>query len=192
MAKAIRSKKTPPKAAKRQGEWLFRIHREYGPRIFQIALNRLNDREWARDAVQEVFLQLARRPHLSKGIENEEKYLSAMARRVSLNMMLKRNRWPVTGLPNESVTEPSFRSPVHMLLERDFFNRMEHAIEKWDPRLQFLGRMYLGSIGSELPSVKELADAMSVPVNTAKTRMRRVRQLFLAELEKERKKSFVA
>src|SRR3989338_9398630 len=104
MAKAIRSKKTPPKAARRQGEWLFRIHREYGPRIFQIALNRLNDREWARDAVQEVFLQLARRPHLSKGIENEEKYLSAMARRGSLNMMVKSNSFPLTRFPNKTVT----------------------------------------------------------------------------------------
>lgn len=64
----------------------------YGNDLYSVALWRCNSIEDAEDAVQEVFLRLARRPQLLSRLKNPRAYLLRMARNAAVDALKRRTK----------------------------------------------------------------------------------------------------
>ena len=61
---------------------LERLYDEHAPALFAFLLNLTRDEADTRDALQEVFVKLARKPHLLGGVRNERAFLLRLSHNI--------------------------------------------------------------------------------------------------------------
>lgn len=69
------------------------LYRRYGPMVLRRCRWMLRDESWARDAMQDVFVQLLRRED-SLSVDHPSSLLHRIATNVCLNLLRSRNRHP--------------------------------------------------------------------------------------------------
>lgn len=145
--------------------------------VFSLALHALRNREAAEDLTQDVFLSLYR--NLSR-IESAA-HAVAWLRRVASHRCideLRRPRHPEE-LASEIACDPTIKNPSHdPFLE----SRLQQLIAMLPPR----ARLVIVMRYQEDLDPSEIAHALSMPVNTVKSHLRRALAVLRARLLKER------
>lgn len=70
---------------------LARLYDQHADALFAFLLNLTRDQAETRDALQEVFLKLARRPDLVHGLRDERAFLLRLARNTALDLFRRRD-----------------------------------------------------------------------------------------------------
>lgn len=102
---------------------LARIYDQHSDALFAFLLSLTHDQAETRDALQEVFLKLARRPELLNGLRDERAFLLRLARNTALDLFRRRdagkrnetryaNEASSQFLPAEAPDEQVFRDAV--------------------------------------------------------------------------------
>ena len=130
--------------------------------------------EDARDALQETFLKCWHRRQQIDDIKN----LRAWVFRIALNTGrdFRKTAWNRRrqSLHEDFVMASTADSPPAGLMKNEELHRLRHAVAKLPPEQQ---EVFLLRQNGDL-SYPEIADAMSIPLGTVKTRMRSaIRQL---------------
>ena len=150
-----------------------RLYQALGPRLYQFFLRNTRNVDVAMDKTQEVFEKL-----FQHRADFDHGKLKTWAFRIARNLLIdwwrKKSRLeiPTEVLPEIPDREDDLGSSVVERLARDELIRLVDAcLEELseDDRL-VLGLVYLGGL-----SLPELAEAMEIPLGTAKTRARQAR-----------------
>lgn len=138
------------------------LFEEFGEKLFQYALSLLNHSQDAEEAVQNVFMKLARNPQLLKGVRNPRAYLYTAIRHESGDLRKNRGR----ELPLEEYGGEGFFSRNSHLGEEEIL--LQEGVMKLplEQREVLFLRVY-----QEL-SFKEIAQLLGISINTAASRYR--------------------
>lgn len=100
---------------------LAEFYSKYKDRLFGIAYSKLNSKEAAEDAVQDVFSEIADKPELFFGIPEEKRlaYADVIVKNISVDMFNCKNKMPVDEL-DETVED------TKVSLENSLFDKMSH------------------------------------------------------------------
>ena len=143
-------------------------------RVYAIALHYLRDREEARDAAQDIFVRLYQKLHTVR----DDKPFLAWVMRISRNLCVDRLRrlsvrTPAHSVPLEDAPEPTARLP----------SPEESCLNSARDRLVYRALGTLSERNREIILLKdiqelklvEIADMMSAPLGTIKSRWNRAR-----------------
>lgn len=161
---------------------------EYSGLVFNLALRTCGDRDLAYDLSQEIFLKIFR----SLGKFRCRSSLKTWTYRVCLNhcrtrLARRRKRQrvaaPLTTVEGREVevVDPS-RGPEQRALARDEGDRLARALPRLEP--QFREALLLRDL--EGLSYQEVADVLSVPIGTVRSRIARGRDQLRRALLQER------
>lgn len=153
--------------------WEALIRRLEG-RVYAIALHYLRDREEARDAAQDIFVRLYQKLHTVR----DDKPFLAWVMQISRNLCVDRLRrlsvrTPAHSVPLEDAPEPTVRLP----------SPEESCLNSARDRLVYRALGTLSERNREILLLKdiqelklvEIADLMSAPLGTIKSRWNRAR-----------------
>ncbi|HTV43509.1 MAG TPA: sigma-70 family RNA polymerase sigma factor [Candidatus Sulfotelmatobacter sp.] len=68
-----------------------RLYDEHAQSIFAFLLNFTRDEHDTRDLLQEIFVKIAREPHLLENVRNERAYLIRLARNAAIDFIRRRD-----------------------------------------------------------------------------------------------------
>ena len=144
---------------------LTRLFQRHSKLVFSVAMRVLNDREDAEDVLQEIFMQIWRKPlDLRETQQSIEPLLAVMARNRAVDSIRKRKlTQPVEELPIASSLDVAASSERHLLL-----NRVREIARKLPPEQQTaLDLAFFQGL-----THTEIADTTGTPLGTVKTRIR--------------------
>jgi RNA polymerase sigma factor (sigma-70 family) len=140
--------------------------RAYAPQLHRFLLKGLGNDQDARDAAQEVFLRLARAPHVEL-IQNPIKYLYGIARYVVAEIHHRRSRELVEF--NSELTDQQTDGSLGVPMDpfADSVATLQALNQALD-RLRPLEREIIWLIRREGMSYEEVAQALNIKRNTVK------------------------
>ena len=142
------------------------LYDRYAGRVMALLLHLLRDHRDADDVLQETFWQVWRTAaSYDAGRANPVAWMLLIARSRALDALRRRGRKPM----HELQTEPSSpRDPVTHLETLELGDRVRDALARLsDDQRQAIQLSYYGGL-----SHQEIADKLSIPLGTAKTRIR--------------------
>lgn len=155
-------------------QWFNDLYREAAPKIYQIALYRLQDKSYAEDIVQETFLALVGKIAHVRYHPNPTGWLMVTARFLLLQKLKEDARRTKTALREEGVlaetTTPAQAPSLGDILP---------------PGLTPREQMLLIWFFEENLSYQEIADRLQIPVLTCRTQMFRSRKHYRKLAEKD-------
>lgn len=147
------------------------LFEQYHEAIFAYLYRLLNDREWAHDLTQDVFLQVFRHKQAIQSLNNERAWLYRIASNLAFNALKRQRRF--TWLPWHQ--EDSYRvqktGPAEQVGERA---AVEAALNKLSPNYRAPLLLY-SRYGF---SIREVAVAMDLSEGAVKNRLYRAREMF--------------
>lgn len=152
-------------------------------RLFGIAYSRLHNKESAEDAVQDVFLRLAKDARKFFGLSDRERvmYADVIARNVTVDMYRRANKLYTTEL-SEDISENGSDNPLEAELLYRFTKEKLTELLNGLPPLQ-RDVLFLRTVHDM--TVKEIAEKLSVSENTVRQRLFRARNTIKEALERE-------
>src|SRR5580765_5467958 len=139
---------------------LAELYDRHGAALFRVAWTLLRSRPDAEDAVQEVFLALARSPSTLKRIENPRAYLFSALRHAAARIVARRKNEP---LPDE----PPVRAPVAEL-DIDVADQLERGLASLPgEQREVIGLKIDGGL-----TFAEIAAVLGIRLKTAASRYR--------------------
>lgn len=155
----------------------------YGGRVYNIALRITNDADAAADCAQEAFIRAYRALHRYDPALPIGPWLYRIVTNTSLNHV---QRWhahqtPVEELPESA--EPGAAGPESSALRREELGEVLAAMAELAPHY----RAALTLRHLQQLSYQEVADALGIPLGTAKTHLHRARAALMARLAARRK-----
>lgn len=142
------------------------LYDEHGPRAFRFLLALLGNRAEAEDALQAVFVELARNPEVLDRIESPGAYLIAAARNIALRARATSERRRTKEAPLVAAEFLAARDPERY--DPTEVARLERAIRQ----LPDEQREVLCLKAFERMTFNEIAAALGIPANTAASRYR--------------------
>lgn len=141
------------------------VFRRYGTAVYSVALRVLHDTGQAEDVMQEIFLQLWRKPKaFEQGRGSLGAWLVVVARNRSIDTLRKRK-------PTDSVDDVVLASPGNLASEAERNSMMEKVRDVLGT-LPMEQRKSLELAYFEGMSHSEIAAATGDPLGTVKTRIR--------------------
>lgn len=147
----------------------------YGDEILRLCLLYLGDRRLAEDAFQETFIKAWRQAHTFRGESSMKTWLSRIAVNTCRDMLrsgwlrMMRKSEPIEKLMNLSASEQEQDTTV-----RDAVLRLPGKYR------EIIVLYYYQEM-----KIREIAQALRLPVNTVSTRLRRARALLCGMLGEE-------
>lgn len=154
-------------------------------RLFGIAYSKLNNREAADDAVQEVFSEIADKPEIFFGIPEEKRlaYADVMVKNISVNMFKSANKMPTEEL-DENIED------TRISLENSLFDKISRdEILTFIDGLPTLQRSVLILHCLFGLSVDETAQRLNISLTVANKRLTLARKA-IKEFVDERRKNY--
>jgi RNA polymerase sigma-70 factor (ECF subfamily) len=138
-------------------------------KLFGVCLRILRDRTEAEDALQDIYIKVwEKAENFQAGKASAITWLVTIARNASIDRLRRRASLPRTVEEAVDVADNA-PSPESETATSHSFRRLKSCMESLDPRhAHALRGVYLGG-----HTYREAADALDIPVNTAKTWIRR-------------------
>lgn len=153
---------------------LERLVERYKSKLFNTIYRMVPDRETAEDILQETFLRVYRERRSYNPIYCFSTWVYTIALNLTKNELKRRSRWRFFGLvPNENHSGPTEERQGHLNY------LMEQAISKLPNRYRMV--FVLRDI-SQL-SYEEIAQTLSIPLGTVKSRVNRARLMLQENLK---------
>jgi RNA polymerase sigma-70 factor, ECF subfamily len=139
------------------------LYDEYARPLFRVAWTLLRSHQDAEDAVQEVFVGLARSRSTVRRIENLRAYLFGALRHAVTRLARRGKRCPVSGVPDEASREAEREA-----VDADLSDWLERAVAELPHEqrevltLKLDGRL----------TFEEVAEVLEISANTAASRYR--------------------
>ncbi len=143
-------------------------------RVYAIALHYLRDREEARDAAQDIFVRLYEKLHTVRDDKPFLAWLVRLARNSCIDRLRRlRVRTPAHSVELNEAPEPATGSPTpeEVCLDTDRDRRLYRALGTMDEREREI--IVLKDI--QEMKLAEIAEMMSAPLGTIKSRWHRAR-----------------
>jgi RNA polymerase sigma-70 factor (ECF subfamily) len=150
--------------AQRDKRALQQLYSRHHVRIYRFALRFLNDA--AEDTVSEVFIDVWRQAERFEGRSQVTTWLLAIARNKALSMLRRRSNEELDDEVAEFIEDPSDNPEVAMLK-----SQRASVLQDCLTQLSPAHREIVDLVYYHEKSVEEVAEIISVPANTVKTRM---------------------
>lgn len=140
------------------------IYKTYSPKIFRVCMGYVNDRDWAKDLVQETFIQVWKSLH---GFRNESAigtWIFRIASNICLRQIERSSRMQKTGMPAQ-LEEQSDEQP----------NEQIAVLYKCIATLPESERLIISLVLEELPQ-KEIADITGITEGNLRVKIHRIKQ----------------
>jgi RNA polymerase sigma-70 factor (ECF subfamily) len=145
---------------------LQQLYSRHHVRIYRFALRFLNDEAAAEDTVSEVFIDVWRQAERFEGRSQVTTWLLAIARNKALSMLRRRSNEELDDEVAEFIEDPSDNPEVAMLK-----SQRASVLQDCLTQLSPAHREIVDLVYYHEKSVEEVAEIISVPANTVKTRM---------------------
>jgi len=142
------------------------LYSRHHVRIFRFALRFLNDEAAAEDTVSEVFIDVWRQAERFEGRSQVTTWLLAIARNKALSLLRRRSSEELDDEVAEFIEDPSDNPEVAMLK-----SQRASVLQDCLTQLSPAHREIVDLVYYHEKSVEEVAQIISVPANTVKTRM---------------------
>jgi RNA polymerase sigma-70 factor, ECF subfamily len=152
--------------AQRDKRALQQLYARHHVRIYRFALRFLNDEAAAEDTVSEVFIDVWRQAERFEGRSQVTTWLLAIARNKALSMLRRRSNEELDDEVAEFIEDPSDNPEVAMLK-----SQRASVLQDCLTQLSPAHREIVDLVYYHEKSVEEVAEIISVPANTVKTRM---------------------
>ena len=152
--------------AQRDKRALQQLYSRHHVRIYRFALRFLNDEAAAEDIVSEVFIDVWRQAERFEGRSQVTTWLLAIARNKALSMLRRRSNEELDDEVAEFIEDPSDNPEVAMLK-----SQRASVLQDCLTQLSPAHREIVDLVYYHEKSVEEVAEIISVPANTVKTRM---------------------
>lgn len=146
---------------------LERLYDAHADALFAFVLSVCRDEADTRDVLQEVFIRLAQRPELLRGIRDERAYLIRLAHNATLDSLRRRDsrRRAHEGFAEEPPRLFSFPTDPD---EGAFQQELMQGLEELPPEQRAVVHLKLwGGL-----TFDQISDALEIPLNTAASRYR--------------------
>jgi RNA polymerase sigma-70 factor (ECF subfamily) len=152
--------------AQRDKRALQQLYSRHHVRIYRFALRFLNDEAAAEDIVSEVFIDVWRQAERFEGRSQVTTWLLAIARNKSLSLLRRRSSEELDDEVAEFIEDPS-DNPEAAMLKSQRASMLQDCLTQLSPA----HREIVDLVYYHEKSVEEVAEIISVPANTVKTRM---------------------
>ena len=152
--------------AQRDKHALQLLYSRHHVRIYRFALRFLNDEAAAEDTVSEVFIDVWRQAERFEGRSQVTTWLLAIARNKALSLLRRRSSEELDDEVAEFIEDPS-DNPEAAMLKSQRASVLQDCLTQLSPA----HREIVDLIYYHEKSVDEVAEIISVPANTVKTRM---------------------
>jgi RNA polymerase sigma-70 factor, ECF subfamily len=152
--------------ARRDRQALQLLYSRHHVRIYRFALRFLNDEAAAEDTVSEVFIDVWRQAERFEGRSQVTTWLLAIARNKALSLLRRRSSEELDDEVAEFIEDPSDNPEVAMLK-----SQRASVLQDCLTQLSPAHREIVDLVYYHEKSVEEVAEIISVPANTVKTRM---------------------
>jgi RNA polymerase sigma-70 factor (ECF subfamily) len=152
--------------AQRDKRALQQLYSRHHVRIYRFALRFLNDEAAAEDIVSEVFIDVWRQAERFEGRSQVTTWLLAIARNKALSLLRRRSSEDLDDEVAEFIEDPSDNPEVAMLK-----SQRASVLQDCLTQLSPAHREIVDLVYYHEKSVEEVAQIISVPANTVKTRM---------------------
>jgi RNA polymerase sigma-70 factor (ECF subfamily) len=152
--------------AQRDKHALQLLYSRHHVRIYRFALRFLNDEAAAEDTVSEVFIDVWRQAERFEGRSQVTTWLLAIARNKALSLLRRRSSEELDDEVAEFIEDPSDNPEVAMLK-----SQRASVLQDCLTQLSPAHREIVDLVYYHEKSVEEVAEIISVPANTVKTRM---------------------
>jgi RNA polymerase sigma-70 factor (ECF subfamily) len=152
--------------AQRDKRALQTLYARHHVRIYRFALRFLNDEAAAEDIVSEVFIDVWRQAERFEGRSQVTTWLLAIARNKALSLLRRRSSEDLDDEVAEFIEDPSDNPEVAMLK-----SQRASVLQDCLTQLSPAHREIVDLVYYHEKSVEEVAQIISVPANTVKTRM---------------------
>ena len=144
-----------------------RLYDEHAQSLFAFLLNFTRDESDTRDLLQEIFMKIAREPHLLENVRNERAYLIRLARNAAIDFIRRRDRRERTR-DEATVEQVSIFAPSSDPDEEIFRKELSLALEGLPEEQGTVAYLKLW----EGLTFEEIADILEISPNTAASRYR--------------------
>jgi RNA polymerase sigma-70 factor, ECF subfamily len=145
---------------------LQQLYARHHVRIYRFALRFLNDEAAAEDTVSEVFIDVWRQAERFEGRSQVTTWLLAIARNKALSLLRRRSSEELDDEVAEFIEDPS-DNPEAAMLKSQRASLLQDCLTQLSPA----HREIVDLVYYHEKSVEEVAEIISVPTNTVKTRM---------------------
>jgi len=145
---------------------LQQLYSRHHVRIYRFALRFLNDEAAAEDTVSEVFIDVWRQAERFEGRSQVTTWLLAIARNKALSLLRRRSSEELDDEVAEFIEDPS-DNPEAAMLKSQRASVLQDCLTQLSPA----HREIVDLVYYHEKSVEEVAEIISVPANTVKTRM---------------------
>jgi RNA polymerase sigma-70 factor (ECF subfamily) len=152
--------------AQRDKHALQLLYSRHHVRIYRFALRFLNDEAAAEDTVSEVFIDVWRQAERFEGRSQVTTWLLAIARNKALSLLRRRSSEELDDEVAEFIEDPS-DNPEAAMLKSQRASVLQDCLTQLSPA----HREIVDLVYYHEKSVEEVAQIISVPANTVKTRM---------------------
>lgn len=148
---------------------LERLYDEHAQALFAFLLNLTRDEQDTHDALQEVFVKLARQPELPRGVRDERAFLIRLAHNAAIDLIRRRGvrQKYHEAFADESLATTPF-APAADPDEQAFRSALAEALGELPPEQRAVVHLKLW----EELTFEAIADALAIPLNTAASRYR--------------------
>jgi RNA polymerase sigma-70 factor (ECF subfamily) len=147
------------------------LFEQYHEAIFAYLYRLMNDREWAHDLTQDVFLQLFHHRQSLRSLQNERAWIYRVATNLAFNVLKRRKRFTWLPWQQEDGAHVQTAGPAESVGERA---AVEAALAQLPPNYRAPLLLY-SRYGF---SVREVALALEISEGAVKNRLYRAREMF--------------
>ena len=146
---------------------LERLYDDHARALFSFLLNLTRAEADTRDALQEIFVKLARQPGLMQGVRNERAFLIRLAHNLAIDIIRRRGTRDRTREQFAAEIISPF-APASDPDEQNFRNALALALGDLPPDQRAVVHLKLW----EGLTFEQIADTLEIPLNTAASRYR--------------------
>lgn len=144
-----------------------RLYDSHAQAVFAFLLNFTRNEADTRDLLQELFIKLARRPDLLRGVRDERGFLLRLAHNLAIDLMRRRGTREKNYSQLAGESESLF-APTGNPDEQTFRRSLAEALSGLPPDQRAVVHLKLW----EKLTFEEIAVALDIPPNTAASRYR--------------------
>jgi len=146
---------------------LDRLYDDHAQALFAFLLNFTRDENDTRDALQDTFTKLARRPELLDAARDERAFLIRMAHNTAVDLMRRREAREKTR-EQFGAEQASLFAPAPHIDDQVFRSALDSALAELPPPQRAVVHLKLW----EGLTFEQISGVMDIPLNTAASRYR--------------------
>lgn len=140
------------------------MYKQYSPKIFRLCMGYVNDRDWAKDLVQETFIQVWKNLHTFRNESAVSTWIFRIASNICLRQIERSSKMPKAELPVQ--IEYKNDSAIEEQLS---------ILYKCIATLNETERLIISLVLEDLPQ-KEIADITGIAEGNLRVKIHRIKQ----------------